>query len=623
MGLFKNIKNYYDDLKIETKFTVCIMFAVVMPFLVLALVYGGQFYNMVVADTIRNEQESAMETVPRVNAVLEDVVGTCERLMELLVMKGFMEEESQKQTGVGADVTTVGMAQTGLVSGEDVNLAESIRTLVENRRVSAIRIYVDLPSDDALFRDEATQGIFYPLSTVKGTYWHGIFQGNEATELFCPPFYMGIREKEELGDCAYIMEEEIILQERKVPCYIAVYHESEQFESILVEGISFPGSVSYIINERNAVIASSDAYLSGMYYIDYGDISEYLMSSNNFIERTILGEKLYVGFNAIAQAEWYMVTVTPNRPLYHHAAMAIAKFVVVCLLCISGALGLAVWQSRSLTSRISSLAHRMSESRSGKAVSMPEPTVHDEVGELIHTYNYMTERINQLMESQKKTAEELRIAEFNSLQAQMNPHFLYNTMDMINWMALRGQTAEISNAVQQLARFYKLTLSKKATAMSIEEELEHVSIYVELQNMRFKNAVDFVTDIPDELLDYGIPKLTLQPIVENAILHGIMEKEDKTGSIVITGWREDRDIILLVSDDGVGIPIERLPDILSGKKGGASKGTNIAVYNIHKRLKLLYGEPYGLHYASVPGQGTEVRIKIPAFPLEEAGSLSQ
>lgn len=592
MGLLKNIRNYYDDLKIETKFTVCITIAVVTPFLILALVFAGQFYDMMVADTIRNEQESSLKTVPRVDAVVADVVETYERLEELL-------------------------------SKEDINLSASVNSLVENRWVSAIRIYADLPSDDALFTDEATKGIFYPLPVVKGTYWHGIFQGNKETELFCPPFYMGIREKEELGDCAYIVEKEILFGDKQIPCYVAIYHDSKQFEDILVEGISFPGSVSYIINERNAVIASTDAYLSGMYYIDYEDISEYLMSSNNFIERTILGEKLYVSFNAIARSDWYMVTVTPSGPLYRHAAMSIAKFVMVCLACIIFAFLLAVWQSRSLTERISSLAHRMSESRKGKAVSMPEPTVHDEVGELIHTYNYMTEQINQLMETQKKTAEELRIAEFNSLQAQINPHFLYNTMDMINWMALRGQTAEISNAVQQLARFYKLTLSRKSTSMSIEEELEHVSIYVELQNMRFKNAVDFVTDIPDELLGYGIPKLTLQPIVENSILHGIMEKEDKTGSIVITGWRENRDIILLVSDDGVGIPGERLPDILSGKKGGASKGTNIAVYNIHKRLKLLYGEPYGLYYSSVLGQGTEVRIKIPAFPLEEAGPLSQ
>lgn len=608
MGFLKHAKHYYDDLKIESKFTICILVAVVTPFLILALVFYGQFYDMTVADTIRNEQESAMETVPRVDAVVADIVGVYEQVVELLVTAGFMEQDAVAENAVVADA---------------IELPGNVKQLVESSWASAIRIYVDLPAEDAFFDTEGAAGVFFPLSGVKGTYWHGIFQGNEAKELYCPPFYMGIREQVELGDCAYIVEESIMWQEQSLPCYIAIYHSSRQFEEILTEGISFPGSVSYIINERNAVISSSDNYLSGMYYIGYEDISEYLMSSNNFIERTILGEKLYVGFNAIDKADWYMVTVTPGGPIYRHAAMSIAKFAAVCLVCIVGAFWLAVWQSRSLTSRISSLAHRMSEIRKGKAVSMPEPTVHDEVGELIHTYNYMTERINQLMESQKKTAEELRIAEFNSLQAQINPHFLYNTMDMINWMALRGQTAEISNAVQQLARFYKLTLSRKANAMSIEEELEHVSIYVELQNMRFQNAVDFVTDIPDELLGYGIPKLTLQPIVENAILHGIMEKAEKTGSIVITGWREDNNIILLVSDDGVGIPGERLPDILSGKRSGIAKGNNIAVYNIHKRLKLLFGEPYGLHYSSIPGEGTEVRIRIPAFPLEEVGPLSQ
>ena len=311
-----------------------------------------------------------------------------------------------------------------------------------------------------------------------------------------------------------------------------------------------------------------------------------------------------------------MVTVTPSDPLRYETIKVLLEFVVICLLCIACAYLLAMWQARSITSRISDLAKQMAEGRKGTPISMPAPSVHDEVGELIETYNYMTGRMNQLMEKQKETAEELRIAEFKSLQAQINPHFLYNTMDMINWMALKGQTIEISNAVQQLAKFYKLTLSHKSNFMSLEEELEHVSIYVELQNMRFMNAIEFVVDIPDEMMGYSIPKLTLQPIVENAILHGIREKEEKSGSIVITGWREGEDYILLVSDDGVGISQQRLPEILVGQKNNNSRGTNIAVYNIHKRLEILYGVGYGLQYSSIKGQGTEVRIKIPAVELE-------
>lgn len=225
----------------------------------------------------------------------------------------------------------------------------------------------------------------------------------------------------------------------------------------------------------------------------------------------------------------------------------------------------------------------------------------------------MTRKMDQLMADQAKAAEELRIAEFHSLQAQINPHFLYNTMDMINWLAQQGRTDDVSTAVQSLSRFYKLTLSRKQSISTIAQETEHATIYLEIQNMRYHNSISFVSDIPDELMEYQIPKLTLQPLIENAVLHGILEKDDKTGTIVLTGWIEDTSIVLLISDDGVGIPSEKLSAILSGNGNSTSGGTNIAVYNTHRRLQILYGPDYGLTYSSTPGSGTEVEIRIPAI----------
>ncbi|MDE6203936.1 MAG: histidine kinase [Lachnospiraceae bacterium] len=215
------------------------------------------------------------------------------------------------------------------------------------------------------------------------------------------------------------------------------------------------------------------------------------------------------------------------------------------------------------------------------------------------------------MEAEKKYDEELRISEFNALQAQINPHFLYNMMDVINWMVLQGKAQQASSVIQILARFYKLTLSGNRQMVTIKEELNHVDIYMQLQNMRYPNSFEFVVDMPDELSNYQIPKLTLQPIIENSIIHGILETAEKTGTIVVTGWQEEEDICILVSDDGAGVPADILPKILSAQENHHTKGTNIAVYNIHNRLRLLYGESYGLHYESTQGQGCEVTLRIP------------
>ena len=589
MTLIRKIRYWYDHLNIQSKFATCMMFAILTPFLILGGVFSTRLYDMISADTLRNVQEAASRTVP----IIENHVNAITDIANQIATNEFFTLDTADEF--------YSIATDALADGA----------------ISDIKVYVDLPANHSFFDKESHREFFSPLSSAKGTYWHGIFQGTHAKALHCPPFYLGKTEIASYGDCAYIISHPIPLGDMVYSCYLAVYYESDDISKILQNGISFPGSVSYIINDREALIASSDDYLTGMYYVEYSDVSSYLMSSNSFIQSNIMGENVYVDFNRLSPMGWFMVTVTPSSPLFYKTVKVLLEFSCVCFLCITCAYLFAMRQSKSITTRISSLAKQMAESRKGSLVSMPAPSMHDEVGELIETYNYMTARMSELMKQQKETAEELRIAEFNSLQAQINPHFLYNTMDMINWMAMKGRTTEISSTVQQLARFYKLTLSHKSNYMSLEEELEHVSIYVELQNMRFTNAIDFVVDIPDELLHCQIPKLTLQPIVENSIIHGILEKEDKKGTIVITGWREDSDYCLLISDDGVGIPPERLATILQGQKIKNSRGTNIAIFNTHKRLKILYGESYGLHYTSEVGQGTEVLVRIPVLSLED------
>jgi len=220
----------------------------------------------------------------------------------------------------------------------------------------------------------------------------------------------------------------------------------------------------------------------------------------------------------------------------------------------------------------------------------------------------MIDRINNLMEEQTETAEKLKVSEVNALQAQINPHFLYNMLDMINWLSKAGMTAQASKAITTLSSFYKLTLSKKEIFTTVGEELRHVDLYTELQNMRYEDKIDLLIDVPEELYDVKIPKLVFQPIVENAIIHGLFELEIKSGSIVITGWAEGDDVVFTISDTGVGIEPENIPLILKGEAKGS--GNNIGIYNTHLRLQLIYGEGYGLSYSSTPGAGTEVEVRI-------------
>ena len=190
---------------------------------------------------------------------------------------------------------------------------------------------------------------------------------------------------------------------------------------------------------------------------------------------------------------------------------------------------------------------------------------------------------------------------------------------MINWLSQSGQSEKVTEAVQALTRFYRLTLGSKDLISTVQDEVTHVSLYMQLQNMRYNNCAEFIADVPPELDHFSIPRLTFQPIVENALLHGIMMKEEKKGTILLTGWREENDIVFVISDDGAGIPPEKLDSLLDERTQAAvgSSSRHVGVSTTNLRLKSLYGSGYGLSFTSVPGQGTEVTVRIPAQEEEE------
>ena len=599
--LFTRIRRSYGDMKLESKFTLVLLLAATVPVIMMACFFYGKLYDMVVSYTIRQEQDTSAQTAPYIEDLVQQILDAHDGITEQEFFQTLFHQPVNSPFQMFLD--TDGAQSFHQYAGE----------LIDSDMITGLQIYMDFPPQSVrLFTDDLTKDYFSPMAKARGTYWYGIFQGTQQSSLFCPSFYLGEHEKETYGDLAYITSTTFYYQGEARQAYIAIYSSSEHFTSMLKDNLTITDSVSYIINDRNAIVASSDSSLSGIYLLDYNTIEDSFMSSNNFIERNILDTTVYAGFYNIKQPGWFMVTVLPSGPLITQSNTIMIQYILMYLGFLVFALILAHFMSHSITNRISSVIYQMSKVRKGTLSPMDSPEYHDEIGDLIDTYNYMTRRMDQLMTEQAKAAEELRIAEFHSLQAQINPHFLYNTMDMINWLAQQGRTEEVSRAVQSLSRFYKLTLSRKQSISTISHEAEHVDIYIQIQNMRYHDSITFVSDIPDELMEYQIPKLTLQPIIENSVLHGILETDDKTGTIVLTGWLEDSDIILLISDNGVGISSDRLSTLLSGEGTSSSGGTNIAVYNTHRRLQILYGPDYGLKYSSNPGQGTEVEIRIPA-----------
>jgi two-component system sensor histidine kinase YesM len=239
----------------------------------------------------------------------------------------------------------------------------------------------------------------------------------------------------------------------------------------------------------------------------------------------------------------------------------------------------------------------------------------DEITELGMSFNIMIGQIRELLDAKMLEQENLKKAELRALQAQINPHFLYNTLDTIVWMSEANRTDEVIEIVRALSSFFRIALSRGKDWIPLRQEIEHVKSYLKIQKMRYRNILDYEIVVDEELLDSTVLKLTLQPLVENALYHGIKTKRDG-GHIMVCARRGEHDsVVLEVRDDGVGFTPYKLAQIramLSGEADGIeNKEGGFGLENVNKRVKLYYGQEYGLSVQSHYRAGTQVTVTIP------------
>lgn len=230
---------------------------------------------------------------------------------------------------------------------------------------------------------------------------------------------------------------------------------------------------------------------------------------------------------------------------------------------------------------------------------------------LSNSMNTMIDKINELLEQVTTEQIRLRKAEFELLQAQINPHFLYNTLDAIIWLAEAGEQKRVVGMVRNLSDFFRTSLNQGKDINSIKEEMLHVKSYLEIQHVRYQDILSYDIEVPEALYIYSIPKITIQPLVENALYHGIKNKRGM-GHIRIRGQAGKKDFTITVTDDGIGIDETRLRQVQSGIQNKVLTGKDFyGLYNVCERIRLNFGEEYGIFIESVYGEGTSVRVILP------------
>ena len=306
---------------------------------------------------------------------------------------------------------------------------------------------------------------------------------------------------------------------------------------------------------------------------------------------------------------WTVVGAAYTSELLKNNEQAQMWYLLVASILLLAVIGISSIISREITKPIRSLRDSMRKVQNGQFDTHVEVITENEIGSLGRSFNLMTSEIQALMEQNVYEQKQKRKSELKALQAQINPHFLYNTLDSIIWMSEAGENDEVVEMTSALARLLRQSISNDQEEVELEKEIEYVKNYLTIQKMRYKDKLEFFIYVDPRVAHVPIIKLVLQPLVENAIYHGIKYKETK-GNLKIYARPVDGRVEIVVADDGIGMDEDVMEHIFDEHRK-EQKRNGVGVPNVQKRLQLQYGSEYGIRYESVKGAGTKVVITIP------------
>ena len=388
-------------------------------------------------------------------------------------------------------------------------------------------------------------------------------------------------------------------------------------------------SISRMLQQINASDNGQYYYLcdsSGeiIYHPRKIQISEGIANENNDTEsgykdgvydETFEGEHRKVIVNTISYTGWKLVGVIPYSTFT--SGMLNMRYFVGMLMLLTAMMLVVI--NRVVSVGISRPILRLNDSvREYEAGEKPEIYIGGslEIRHLGYSIQKSYEQIDSLMKKIVLEQNERRKSELDALQSQINPHFLYNTLESITWMIEGERNDEAAFMITQLARLFRISLSKGRTVITVADELQHARSYMNIQKIRYKNAFSVVFDVDQEVCSCCTVKLILQPILENAINYGVSGMDD-CGEIRVTGRLEDGNVILSVTDNGIGMSEEQVALILTDSSRMHKRGSGVGLVNVNNRIRLLFGGEYGLTVESEPYEGTTVSVRIPAVPYTE------
>lgn len=597
-NFFNRIKRVFNDTSIKNKLLLSYLVLIFVPLIFLVTVswmkisqnFKSNMYNL--AAKALEQTDSYLEYKLGYITNISDIIMLQETIQEVLTRD--MSTYSTDYMQQVIDAETLSLYFNSFENTEDINL---------------VRLYVQ----DCLSYSEGNKYFLNINKASQKDWFNQVLEPYNQYHWF--PFEYFKDEESNEGPIVCLLRRVIDSSNyRNTVGVLRIDVREAVLNDIISKANVVDSGLTFIVNSRGEIITS---YGNGTISNDF--IKEAILD-NKFSEEKVwtnitIADKLYVSaFTDIKKTDWKLFTLIPYDEILKTGSDIRDFMLVIMFISAVVAYLTAYYLVHATVNRIKSLGDNMHKVKDGDFDIQVPVTNNDEIGQLTRDFNYMVKEMAIMIQERFAMGKKIKNLELKALQAQINPHFLYNSLDMINWTAAINGITEIEIMVQALAKFYKLSLSKGAEIISIRDEIEHVKAYITIQNLRYDNGIKFILDIDEDIYQYSIIKIILQPIIENAIIHGILKKNERKGTIVISGKLNEGNIVFTVKDDGSGMDRNMIDKIFNNPKETKSYG----IRNINDRIALHYGPKYGMSFHSEVGKGTEVTITIPAIKSGES-----
>ena len=587
MRIFKFFITKFRDVPLKQKLFFCIILFIVLPLLITGIIINSRFVELF----SKKEFETRLSILKQSNQYFDNIIEEIEEMS----LKAIPNQDIQNYLNI--------LDKTG-IQDEDT-MVNTFRWLRSEISASNYMDSVSLSSRDKILLQTENMSFKAEESAFWETAYHLEGKGFW-THAYLPDTYI---ENEEYVVSFYRVINDI----NKIGNFLAMLRISvleKTLNELCMDINSYNDGDTTIINDEGMVISSTQRTLLGSDMGEYTYVNNVLRNQEGHFVDRIDGKDKVILYYTIDEIGWHVIQIIPKNAVLSFKNTINAIVYIAILLCLLFGILFSIVQNKFVLKPLNRLLEDMRKLEKGDFDIGHTIESNDEIGKIssgvVDIVNQLKELINSVYISKIKQRE----AELMALEEQINPHFLYNTLDSIHWMAVKKKDYDVSDQIEALSDMFKHVLNRGQDTGTIKAELDFIENYIFIQKSKFGSRIDFKTEVDKQLYDYEIPKLILQPLVENSFYHGFEKKIGK-GEIFLIIEREGNDIRISVIDNGTGTDEKKVIQML-----GEENKDNHKIYalkNIVDRIKIKYGEGYGLEFFSEEGKGTRVEVLIPAI----------